>query len=343
MFHRNSASIIAVAALLAAGPAALAQAPKSELKKVTIALPGSASIMHVLPLNVAMTQGFFAQEGIDVDAVEFAGGAKALEAAVGRSVDMVAGSVEQAMQLQEKGVNLPCIALFIRSPAIAIAIRKDKAANFKSPKDLKGMTIGVSAVGVSSTHNFLNIVLARNGLKPADVSVIGVGVSSGAIAAIRNGQLDAISNPDPVITELQRTGDVVIAVDARTEKDLKAVYGGFYPNTCLHAFPDYVAKNPATAQAVVNGLVHAMTWMRTATPDQIIEKLPERVTGKDRQLYRAVIASNLAMISPDGTVKDDEAQTVYKVMSEVQPGFAKVDPKKAYDNSLVVKAQQKYK
>ena len=343
MLHRTSILVLILGALLGSTPVARSQTAKLEKPKVTIALPGSSSIMHVLPLNVAIAQGFFAQEGVEVEAIEFAGGAKALEAAVGRSVDMVAGSVEQAMQLQEKGVNLPCIALFIRSPAIAIAIRKDKAANYKSPKDLKGMTIGVSAVGVSSTHNFLNIVLARNGLKPSDVSPIGVGVSSGAIAAIRNGQLDAISNPDPVITELQRSGDVVIAVDARTEKDLQKVYGGFYPNTCLHAFPDFTEKNPRTAQAVVDGLVHAMRWMRTATPDQIIEKLPERVTGKDHELYRAVIASNVAMMSPDGRVQDDEALTVYKVMSEIQPGFAKVDPRKAYDNSFVAKAQQKFK
>ena len=335
--------VAGVALLLAGTSPSDAQTAKPEKTKVVIALPGTPSIMHVLPLNVAIAQGFFAEEGIEVEEVEFAGGAKALEAAVGRSVDMVAGSVEQAMQLQEKKVDLPCIALFIRSPAIAIAVRKDKASNYRSPKDLKGMTIGVSAVGVSSTHNFLNIVLARNGLKPSDVSVIGVGVSSGAIAAVRNGQLDAISNPDPVITELQRSGDVVVAVDARTEKDLQAVYGGFYPNTCLHAFPDFTAKNPATTQAVVNGLVHAMRWMRTATPDEIIAKLPEKVTGKDRELYKAIIASNVAMISPDGAIKDDEARTVYKVMSEIQPGFAKVDPVKAYNNAFVVTAQQKFK
>jgi NitT/TauT family transport system substrate-binding protein len=343
MIRRRSVAINVLAAFLSFAPLATAQVAKLEKTKVSIALPGTSSIMHVLPLNVALTQGFFAEEGIEVEAIEFAGGAKALEAAVGRSVDLVAGSVEQAMQLQEKGVDLPCIALFIRSPAIAIAIRKDKAAAYKSPKDLKGMTIGVSAVGISSTHNFLNIVLARNGLKPADVSVIGVGVSAGAVAAVRNKELDAISNPDPVITELVRSGDVVIAVDARTEKDLQAVYGGFYPNTCLHGFRDFVAKNPNTTQAVVNGLVHAMKWMRTATPDQILAKLPDRVTGKDRQLYREVIVSNLAVISPDGMIRDNEAETVFKIMSEIQPGFSKVDIKKAYDNTLVTKAQQKFK
>src|SRR5690606_8440240 len=108
------------AAILLSLPLAAANAQNAGLEKskITIAMPGSSSIMHVLPLNVALSQGFFKQEGVDVETVEFAGGAKALEAAVGRSVDMVAGSVEQAMQLQEKGVMLPCVALFIRSPAI---------------------------------------------------------------------------------------------------------------------------------------------------------------------------------------------------------------------------------
>ena len=46
-------------------------------------------------------------------------------------------------------------------------------------------------------------VLAKAGLKPSDVSVIGVGAGNGAVAAMRAGQIDAISNLDPVITLLQ--------------------------------------------------------------------------------------------------------------------------------------------
>ncbi|MES8287119.1 ABC transporter substrate-binding protein, partial [Cutibacterium acnes] len=83
--------------------------------------------------------------------------------------------------------------------------------NFQGIAELKGKKIGVTAPG-SSTHIMLNFVLAKAGLKPSDVSVIGVGASNGAVAAMRSGQIDAISNLDPVITLLQRSGDLRVIV-----------------------------------------------------------------------------------------------------------------------------------
>ena len=67
--------------------------------------------------------------------------------------------------------------------------------------DLKGKKIGVTAPG-SSTNVMVNFILAKAGLKPSDVSIIGVGAGNGAVAAMRSGQIDAISNLDPVITLL---------------------------------------------------------------------------------------------------------------------------------------------
>ena len=46
--------------------------------------------------------------------------------------------------------------------------------------------------GCSSTNMLMNFVLAKAGLTPQDVSFIGVGSSASAVAAIRNGQLDAL-------------------------------------------------------------------------------------------------------------------------------------------------------
>ena len=55
--------------------------------------------------------------------------------------------------------------------------------NYKTLTDLKGKKVGVSAPG-SSTNVMLNFALAKVGLKPTDVSVIGVGTGNGAVAAM---------------------------------------------------------------------------------------------------------------------------------------------------------------
>jgi NitT/TauT family transport system substrate-binding protein len=55
---------------------------------------------------------------------------------------------------------------------------------------------------------FVNNLLAKDGLKPTDVSIVGVGTGSGAFAAMEKGEIDAISNLDPVISQLEATGQV---------------------------------------------------------------------------------------------------------------------------------------
>src|SRR6202008_3023647 len=130
------------------------------------------------------------------------------------SADVVSGAFEHTINMQVKGQRLRAFVLQGRAPQIVLGVNPKTMPNFKSVADLKGKKIGVTAPG-SSTNVMANFVLAKAGLKPSDVSFIGVGASSGAVAAMRSGQIDAISNLDPVITLLQRSGGLKIVSDTR--------------------------------------------------------------------------------------------------------------------------------
>src|ERR1700694_1759789 len=177
---------------------------KIEKPKVSIAVGGKSGFYY-LPLTIAERLNYFREEGLDVEISDFDGGSKALQAVVGGSADVVSGAWENTIDQQPKGLNLQGFVLQGRYPMISVGIAKAKAANYKSPKDLKGMKIGVSAPG-SSTNRMVWHLLAKDGLKPEDVSIIGGGSSSGAIAAMTNGQLDGMSNTDPVMTMLETSG-----------------------------------------------------------------------------------------------------------------------------------------
>src|SRR4029079_16417574 len=113
-------------------------------------------------------------------------------------------------------------------PALTIALSKRAADRYNSPKDLKGMKIGVSAPG-SSTHMVVNHLLSKGGLPSNDVSIIGVGTSAAAVAAIEKGEIDAIINSDPVMTKLEADNAVRIIADTRTRKGTEELFGGPYP------------------------------------------------------------------------------------------------------------------
>src|SRR4029079_7120520 len=168
-----------------------APGPAPEKNQLTLAVGGKTALYY-LPLTICKRLGYFKEQGLDVTINDFRGGAKSLQALVGGSVDVVTGAYEHTIRMQSKGQDIRAVLELGRFPGIAVGIRKDKAASYKSPADLKGMKIGVTAPG-SSTNMLVNFLLAQAGLTPQDASFIGVGSAASAVAAVRQSERDALS------------------------------------------------------------------------------------------------------------------------------------------------------
>ena len=123
------------------------------------------------------------------------------------------------------------------------------------------------------------------GIKPSEVSIVGVGAGNGAVAAMRAGQIDAISNLDPVITLLQRSGDLKIISDTRIVAEADKVFGGPIPAACLYAPQSFVDKHPATVRALANALVRADKWIQGAGAGGSSKAVPENYLLGDRAVY----------------------------------------------------------
>src|SRR5947208_2954206 len=224
-----SAGAVAVALFFAPS---LAAAEKLETTKVRLAGGGKCSLYY-LPLTVTERLGYFKEAGLDVEISDFAGGAKSLQALIGGSADVVTGSFDHTIQMQAKNQSITALVQLGRFPGFALALRKEKAANYAGPKDLKGMKIGVTAPG-SSTHFMVLYMMAQAGLKPDDAVFIGTGSGGTVVAAVQHGEVDGISNADPMITKLDKEGLIRIVADTRTLEGTNKVYGGPYPAAVLY-------------------------------------------------------------------------------------------------------------
>ena len=327
-------------AVLATG--AFAQAP--EKKKITIAV-GGKNLFYYLPLTVAERKGYFKDEGLEVEIPDFAGGAKALQALVGGSADMVSGAYEHTINMAAKKQPIKAVVLQAKFSSIVLLLPKDKAAKYKGPQDLRGLKIGVTAPG-SSTNMFVNNILAKGGLKPTDVSIVGVGTSSGAFAAMDKGEIDALANLDPVITQLETTGKFVAVADSRTEKGMKDIYGGDYMASVIYVTDEYVKKNPNTVQAVVNAMVRADKFIAKSAPQEIVELMPAEYKANNPSLYKEALLKNMIGYSENGEMSLKASENVYKVLNQFEPSVkaaGRMDLTQTFDNSFVKKANAKYK
>jgi NitT/TauT family transport system substrate-binding protein len=167
-----------------------------------------------------------------------------------------------------------------------------------------------------------------------------VGAGAGAIAALQSGQIDAIANLDPVMTKLERAGDIRIVSDTRTLADTKNVFGGNMPAGCLYASQSFITKNPNTTQALTNAMVRALKWLQTASGSELIATVPEGFLLGDRALYLDAWQHVKEAMSPDGLMPADGPATSLKTLQAFDQSVKgkPIDLSKTWTNDFVKKA-----
>ncbi|MGO3934610.1 ABC transporter substrate-binding protein [Rhodopseudomonas pseudopalustris] len=307
--------------------------------KVTIAIGGGACLCY-LPTVLAKQLGEYEKAGLSVELVDLKGGSDALKAVLGGSADVVSGYFDHTVNLAAKKQEMQSFVVYDRYPGLVLAVSPGHTAEIKSIKDLAGKKVGVSAPG-SSTDFFLKYLLKKNGVDPNNVSVIGVGLGATAVAAMQQGQIDAAVMLDPAVTILQSAhADLRILSDTRTEHDTREVFGGDYPGGALYATVAWIKAHPKEAQGLTNAILNTLGWIHTHSADEIADRMPPNIVGKDRAQYVAALKNTIPMYSTTGLMDPKGADAVLAVFSVGSPEVAKanIDVTKTYTNAFVEQA-----
>ena len=333
---KSLAIVCVIAAVLALAGSTAAQAPE---KKDLILGVGGKGLLYYLPLTLAERLGYFKEQGLNVTINDFAGGAQSLQSLVGGSVDVVAGAYEHTIRMRAKGQDIKAVIELGRFPGITLGVRTEKAGIVKSAADLKGMKIGVTAPG-SSTNFFAMYLMVKAGLKSDDAAFIRVGASMTAVAAMQKGEIDAISNLDPVTTKLEQDKAIVVLADSRTEEGNQKLFGGNNPAAVVYLKTDFIQKNPETTQRIVNAFYKTLKWLEKATPEEVVKTVPEEYYLGDRNLYLSAFKASSPMYSKTGIIPEQGMKNANEmlVLFDKEVADAKVDLRKTFDDRFVKKA-----
>jgi NitT/TauT family transport system substrate-binding protein len=189
-----------------------------------------------------------------------------------------------------------------------------------------------------------NFALARAGVKPNEVSFVGVGASSASVAAMRSGQIDAFANLDPALATVEKDGLVTIAADTRNVEESDRIFGGPMVAGCLYAPEKYIRKNPEIIQGLTNAIVRADRWLAKATAEDIVKVVPESYFLGNKDIYVAGFLKNRPALSKDGYFPKGAPQTSFRALQTVDPKLASAKPdfEAVYTNEFVKKAHKKY-
>lgn len=326
--------------LLAAGVfAACAPSARAAGRRVVLAVGGKPTLYY-LPLTLAERLGHFRDEGLDVEIHDFPGGAKALQSLIGGSAEVVCGGFEHTIVMQTMAQKLQAFVLEGTNPGLELGIVKAKAAAYSWPKDLKGMRVGVSAPG-SSTHMFVNHLLASVGLTPDDVSIVGVGTGASAVAAVRGGQIDALSSVEPVIGLLEASGDLKVVHETISDEGTRRIFGATLPAACLYAKAAWIQAHPDIAQSLASAMVRTLRWLRAASTEDVLAAVPPEYLLGDRALYARAFERLRGSYSRDGLITRKAVDAAYRVLLAHHQGVRRAPVlflEQTYTNAFVEKA-----
>lgn len=164
------------------------QTAKERERKYLILGTTSKTVGYMGPW-VAKKKNFFAEEGLNVDIPILKSSTTGIQALIGGSTHFDATSIDTMIGAYEKGAqDLETIGGIINGATYTLVAAK----RFKTFKELKGATIGVSSL-TSGATSLLRIMLEKNGLNyNKDVVLLSVGGTPERFTALQSGRVDAV-------------------------------------------------------------------------------------------------------------------------------------------------------
>ncbi len=344
-FGSERRKFVRAGAWVAAG-FATARAPaqgKPEKPRLSIAVEGRATFAY-LPLTIAERLGYFGAEGLEVEVLDVGGQLRPSHVGADGLADVVGGAFAHTIEWQPRGAVVRGFVLLGRTPQIALGVSTRTMAGFKSVADLRNRKIGLPA-SVPLASMLASLVLARGGLAMGDVHFQEFPSATAAATAMRAGQIDAIIATEPVLSMLESRNELRLIADTRTLKGTQEVFGGAMPGASLFAAQEFLQRHPNTVQALVNGTVHALKWLQTAGPSDIIKVVPDPYLLGDRGLYLASFNKVREAFAVDGLISDEGVRTAIRAVGRTDNSFnaERIDPLRTYTNEFARRAKEKFR
>jgi NitT/TauT family transport system substrate-binding protein len=328
----------AVAAAVTAGVAAGASKPS--LPTVSLMVGGIDKQIY-LPYQLAQDLGFYKKYGVNVQlSTEQNGGVGAEDAMASGQVNMAGAWYVHTLDFQVKGKAVEDVVQLSGAPGEREMCANN--SNVTSPADWSGKNVGVTDLG-SGTDDLTLYLAARYHLTTQQFTRVGVGAGDTFIAALQHGQIVCGMTSQPTVNAIEKQNLGYSAVDLATTAGTQKWLGGSWPTASVLALTDWVNKNKATVQKVVDALVATMHWINTHTAAQIAAKMPPDFVSNNlttQSDYISALAKDKTQFLPDGIMPANGPATVLAVEKLAGKITTPVNLATTYTNAFALKANK---
>lgn len=295
-----------------------------------ISFPGT---IFSLPVEVGEMERFFDDRGLDVTALSAESGPAATAALAAGSADMTINNIDNGLLARAEGIDAVAVAGALNASSFTLIGRKGLSTpnaeqGFPAAlEDLRGKKIGVIARG-SASENHLKVMLKEAGFNPeGDVTILPVGIATTALAALKQGRVDALMATEPVTSkavDVERIAKVIVdlrdgSVDAL---DLDS-------NQWFTLAPILKAK-PEAIERFRAAIKDSYAFMADPSNRQaMIDLVTDKIASGDQAFGEALVDNNLKYfafdVRPETVTKASELLMTLGLVDDAETADAVLD------------------
>ncbi len=293
-----------------------------------IVLNEVAHSIFYAPMYVAVEEGYFNEEGIDLEIVTGFGADKTMTAVLSGEADIGFMGPETTVYAFNEGAS-DVVKNFAQLTQRAgnFLISREPIEDFKW-SDIKGKTVLGGRAGGMPEMVF-EFVLKKNNIDPAADLSIDQSIDFGSTAAaFSGGQADFTVEFEPSATALEKEGAGYVAASV-------GVDSGYVPYTAFSAKESYLIGHPDIIQSFVNALQKGMDYVSEHTSEEIAAVIAPQFTDTDKE----TIATIVSRYQEQDTWKNDVIFTedAYTLLLDILEESEQLSARPEYENLVNTK------
>lgn len=253
---------------------------KSDMTKIT--LNEVAHSIFYAPMYVAIEEGYFAEEGIDLTLVTGFGADKTMTALLAGDADIGFMGSESTIYTYLGGAEDYVVNFAqLTQRAGNFLVSREPIDNFSWDMVKDKTVLGGRAGGMPQM--VFEYILKKNRIDPAADVNIDQSIDFGSTAAaFSGGQGDFTVEFEPHATALEAKGDGYVVASLGEDS-------GYVPYTAFCAKKSFIEANPKTIQSFTNALQKGMDYVQTHTPEEIAAIIQPQFEETDTAALTAII------------------------------------------------------
>lgn len=248
----------------------------------TVKLNEVAHSIFYAPLYVAIEEGYFEEEGIDLELVTGFGADKTMTALLSGEADIGFMGPETTVYTANEGANDKVVNFAqLTQRAGNFVVAREDMPDF-SWNDLKEKTVLGGRAGGMPEMVF-EYVLKENGIDPSTDLTIDQSIDFGSTAAaFSGGSGDFSVEFEPGATNLEKEGAGFVVASV-------GVDSGYVPYTAFSAKESYIQKHPELIQSFTNALQKGMDYVNQHSSEDIADVISPQFKDTDKNTISTIV------------------------------------------------------